>query len=175
MVKWFAYIERILIPLLPFSSGQGCRWDRWCESEADRSEDEREHPDDNQGLVPLTSHLQGRRHPLLQGGHLTGLWSNHYLWKLLTFFYQERSKNESGAGAKAGEKRKPITFYSANEKGSSVKQGKPGRPEQLCQLLIPSTLISWRLARQVWRNENGRRSGWQQEKVSLKILTPDSY
>merc|ERR1712173_313216 len=36
--------------------------------------------------------------------------------------------NESGAGAKAGEKRKPITFYSANEKGSSVKQGKPGMP-----------------------------------------------
>jgi len=46
----------------------------------------------------------------------------------VTLSFKERSKNESGAGAKAGEKRKPITFYSANEKGSSVKQGKPGMP-----------------------------------------------
>ena len=77
------------------SSGKACRWDRWCESEADRSEDEREHPDDNQGLVPLTSHLQGRRHPLLQGGHLTGLWSNIYLGKL-TFFIRSEARTRVG-------------------------------------------------------------------------------
>ena len=51
-----------------------------------------------------------------------------------------------------------------------MKQGKPGGPEDLFHHLIPSTLISWRHAWQVWRNENGRRRGWQQEKVSSKIL-----
>ena len=40
--------------------------------------------------------------------------------------YQERSKSDnSGTGAKAGEKRKPITFYSASE-GTGAKQGKTG-------------------------------------------------
>ena len=38
--------------------------------------------------------------------------------------HQERSKSDSGA-AKVGEKRKPITFYSASE-GTGAKQGKTG-------------------------------------------------
>ena len=38
--------------------------------------------------------------------------------------HQERSKSDSGS-AKVGEKRKPITFYSASE-GTGAKQGKTG-------------------------------------------------
>jgi len=43
----------------------------------------------------------------------------------VTLSFKERSKSESGSGAKVGEKRKPITFYSASE-GTGPKQGKPG-------------------------------------------------
>merc|ERR1719285_841099 len=44
----------------------------------------------------------------------------------VTLSFKERSKSDnSGTGAKAGEKRKPITFYSASE-GTGEKQGKTG-------------------------------------------------
>ena len=49
---------------------------------------------------------------------------------------QERSKSDSGA-AKVGEKRKPITFYSASE-GTGAKQGKTGDDDAHCFLLIVS-------------------------------------
>merc|ERR1711936_371713 len=42
----------------------------------------------------------------------------------VTLSFKERSKSDSGA-AKVGEKRKPITFYSASE-GTGAKQGKTG-------------------------------------------------
>ena len=41
------------------------------------------------------------------------------------YLKQERSKSDNGATAKVGEKRKPITFYSASE-GTGAKQGKTG-------------------------------------------------
>ena len=52
--------------------------------------------------------------------------------------HQERSKSDSGA-AKVGEKRKPITFYSASE-GTGAKQGKTGAAFSLGGAIFFSSL-----------------------------------
>ena len=56
---------------------------------------------------------------------------------------QERSKSDSGPAAKAGEKRKPITFYSASE-GTGAKQGRTGNIlfAISCFLIITRYLLS---------------------------------
>ena len=47
--------------------GKACWWARRCQSEADCAADQRKHPDDDQGPLPLTAHLQGLCNTLVQG------------------------------------------------------------------------------------------------------------
>ena len=61
--------------------------------------------------------------------------------------HQERSKSDSGA-AKVGEKRKPITFYSASE-GTGAKQGNTGAAFFLGIAIFFSSL-SHELATFIW-------------------------
>merc|ERR1712037_294965 len=56
------------------NQGKAFRWARRCESETDCAADQREHPDDDQGPVPLTAHLQGLCNTLVQGAKQEWQW-----------------------------------------------------------------------------------------------------
>ena len=122
-------------------AGQTCWRPRWCKSEANCFADKREHPDDDQGPFPLAANLQGLCNPLLQGWlqlHQFNSSTRILLIFMKFSLHQERSKSDSGA-AKVGEKRKPITFYSASE-GTGAKQGKTGAAFSLGGAIFFSSL-----------------------------------